>query len=134
MDPLILFVSPFLQDAHALKAALSELSIPVEHVTCLREAGTRLRSRPFRVILTEADLRDGGWKDVLRIAQQASCPAHVIVTHPFADARFWAEAINLGAFDVMAQPFDRSEIHRILQSALEHTDTLVMGATAGYFG
>src|SRR5258706_4097651 len=96
-DPLILFVSPFLQDAQALKAALSELSIRVEHVTCLREAGTRLRTRQFRVILTEDDLRDGGWKDVIRIAQHASCPAHVIVTHPFADARHYSQVIILTA-------------------------------------
>jgi DNA-binding NtrC family response regulator len=133
-NSLILFISPSLHAARVLEAVLSEIFIPVEHVTCLKEAASRLQSGQFRVILTEAKLRDGGWRDVLRISQQTASPSQVIVNQPFADARFWAEAINLGAFDVLAQPFDRAEIHRILQSALEHTDNAVIGAAAGYFG
>jgi DNA-binding NarL/FixJ family response regulator len=91
--------------------------VPVNHATCLKEAISRLRSGQFRVILTEAELRDGGCRDALRISQQTASPSQVVVTNPFVGARFWADVINLGAFDMLAQPFDRAEIHRILQSA-----------------
>ena len=41
----------------------------------------------------------------------------MIVTDPQADARFWAEALNLGAYDLLAQPFYEPEVRRILYNA-----------------
>jgi 5,10-methylenetetrahydrofolate reductase len=41
----------------------------------------------------------------------------VIVTDPQADARFWAEALNLGAYDLLTQPFYEPEVRRILYNA-----------------
>ena len=38
----------------------------------------------------------------------------VIVTSPDADDHLWAEALNLGASDVLAKPFDRGEVTRAL--------------------
>ena len=41
----------------------------------------------------------------------------VIVTDQNADARFWAEALNLGACDFLTRPFDPPEVQRILYNA-----------------
>ena len=41
----------------------------------------------------------------------------MIVTDPQADACFWAEALNLGAYDLLAQPFYEPEVRRILYNA-----------------
>lgn len=36
------------------------------------------------------------------------------------DARLWAEALNLGGYDVLAKPFDASEVNRAVDSALRN--------------
>jgi len=47
-------------------------------------------------------------------------PPLVIVTSHLADERLWAEALNLGAYDVLAKPFDAIEVGRILGLAWQH--------------
>ena len=37
-----------------------------------------------------------------------------------ADERLWAEALNLGAYDVLAKPFDRTEVMRVVSMAWMH--------------
>jgi len=36
------------------------------------------------------------------------------VTSRLADERLWAEALNLGAYDVLAKPFDSTEAMRVV--------------------
>jgi len=115
MDSVVLFVSPYLKDAQSLSQMLDEASVNLVHATCLREAAVELANRRFPVILTEANLEDGNWQDVLSLARPAG--SELVVTNPWADARFWAEAINLGAYDMLAQPFHGTEVRRVLSSA-----------------
>jgi len=44
----------------------------------------------------------------------------LIVASRLADDRLWAEALNLGAWDVLAKPFDRREVFRSVKSAWQH--------------
>jgi FixJ family two-component response regulator len=44
----------------------------------------------------------------------------MIVTSRLADDRLWAEALNLGVYDVLAKPFDRTELIRSVRLAWEH--------------
>lgn len=115
MDSGVLFVSPFSQDARVLAQMLDEVPLPLVHAASLRDALDKLESRNFRVILSEANLDDGNWRDALKLARSSG--AQLVVTHPWADAPFWAEAINLGAYDLLAQPFQRTEVLRVLASA-----------------
>jgi DNA-binding NtrC family response regulator len=96
---------------------LHALPLAVEHVGSLQQARTLLRKNTYDVILTEAELPDGKWLDVLNLARESSHTVEVIVTDPQADARFWAEALNLGAYDLLAQPFYEPEVRRILYNA-----------------
>jgi two-component system response regulator PilR (NtrC family) len=115
MDYGVLFVSPYQEDARSLAQMLDERSLPIVHASCLKDASSKLETENFQVILTEADLEDGNWIDALRLARRSG--AELVVTHPWADASFWAAAINLGAYDVLAQPFQRTEVRRVLASA-----------------
>jgi DNA-binding NtrC family response regulator len=115
MDSIVLFVSPYLKDAQSLSRMLDEASVNLIHASSLREAAVELANRRFPVVLTEAHLEDGNWQDVLHLARPAG--AELVVTNPWADARFWAEAINLGAYDLLAQPFHGTEVRRVLSSA-----------------
>jgi FixJ family two-component response regulator len=47
-------------------------------------------------------------------------PPYLIVTSRLADDDLWAEALNIGAFDVLAKPLGRTEVTRVLSSAWQH--------------
>ena len=111
----VLFVSPYLQDARSLAQMLKDVPLPLVHANSLKDAASKLDTSNFQVVLTEANLGDGSWLDVLKIARSTNTP--LVVTHPWADVRFWAEAINLGAYDLLAQPFFSTEVRRVLASA-----------------
>jgi FixJ family two-component response regulator len=42
----------------------------------------------------------------------------LIVTSRLADSTLWVEALNLGAYDVLAKPFERSELVRTVLGAV----------------
>jgi DNA-binding NtrC family response regulator len=116
-SPGVLFISPNSEDAARLSQILNGMPFPLTHVRDLAQARATLTRKQYDVILTEAALNDGGWLDVLHMARQCSPDSEVIVTDPFADSRFWAEALNMGAYDLVAQPFYDAEVRRILGNA-----------------
>ena len=70
------------------------------------------------VVICEARLPDGGWKDILEDLSLLPDPPPLIVTSRFADEHLWAEVLNLGGYDVLLKPFDRQEVFRIVTGAL----------------
>ena len=117
MQSRILFISGRHEDARHLSKMLHALPLKLEHVPSLQHARTRLQRQEYDVILTESALPDGKWLDVLHLVRECPRETEVIVTDPQADARFWAEALNLGAYDLLAQPFYEPEVRRILYNA-----------------
>jgi DNA-binding NtrC family response regulator len=132
MRSRILFVSGHPDDARRLSRMLHSLPITVDHVETLQQAHAKLQQDDYGVILTEAELPDGKWLDAIQLARQSQQQLEVIVTDPQADARFWAEALNLGAYDLLAQPFYEPEVRRILYNACSRLGQRAM--TAGSVG
>jgi DNA-binding NtrC family response regulator len=120
MRSRILFVSGRVDDARRLAYMLRSLPVTLRHAESLRQARTWLQQEEYDVILTEASLPDGNWVDTLHLARETPREVQVIVTDPQADARFWAEVLNLGAYDLVAQPFYEPEVRRILYNACTH--------------
>jgi DNA-binding NtrC family response regulator len=96
---------------------LLALPLFLDHVETLLQARAKLQQADYEVVLTEAALPDGNWLDALHLARESPHEPEVIVTDPLADARFWAEVLNLGAYDLLAQPFHEPEVRRILHNA-----------------
>ena len=117
MRSRILFISGHHEDARHLTRMLLDLPVLPDHVESLQHARTKLQWDNYAVALTEAALPDGTWLDALQLARESSLELEVIVTDPRADARLWAEALNLGAYDLLAQPFYQPEVRRILSNA-----------------
>ena len=117
MRSKILFISGREADARRLSIMLQGLPLSLDYANGVQHARIKLQQEPCDVILTEAALPDGYWLDVLRLARECAREPQVIVTDPHADARFWAEALNLGAYDLLAQPFYQPEVCRILYNA-----------------
>lgn len=121
----ILSISPMEEDHCALQDILGRLhgtldasrTFTVNSCATLAAALAALRKRQFEVVVCERDLQPGSWKDVLEQTVIQPDPPPLIVTSRLSDERLWAEALNLGAFDVLAKPFDRMETMRVLDAA-----------------
>jgi DNA-binding NtrC family response regulator len=117
MRSRILFISGHPADARELSRMLCGLPILLDHAANIQHARTELQENHYDVVLTEAALPDGDWMDVLHLARECPRNLEVIVTDPHADARFWSQALNLGAYDLLARPFYQPEVCRILSNA-----------------
>ena len=133
MRSRILFLSGHPDDALRILRMLHSLPLTLDHVVTLQQARAKLQEDAYGVILTEASLPDGNWLDTLQLARESAQNLEVIVTDPQADARFWAEALNLGAYDLLAQPFYEPEVRRILYNACSRPVNRVMTAGMGGF-
>ena len=131
MRSRILFVSGQHADAHRLSQMLRSLPVVLDHVVSLRQARAKLQQDEYDVILTEATLPDGNWVDTLHLAREIPREVEVIVTDRQADSRFWAEALNLGAYDLVAQPFYEPEVRRILFNACTRLGATPRASAAG---
>jgi DNA-binding response OmpR family regulator len=121
----VLSISPVEEDHFFLQNVLNCLqstpdrssTFKVNPCTTLASGLAALRKRQYEVIVCERDLPPGSWKDVLEQVTILPDPPSFIVTSGLADDRLWAEALNLGAFDVLAKPFDSTETMRVVGAA-----------------
>jgi DNA-binding NtrC family response regulator len=79
-----------------------------------------LHKQDVGVVLCERDLPHANWRDMLEHLVMLDEPPSLIVTSRSADEQLWAEALNLGAYDVLVKPFDVQELHRTVQLAWLH--------------
>ena len=69
------------------------------------------------VILSDSELPDGPWQEILSSLGAYGNPPRLIVCSGLADERLWAEVLNLGGYDLLASPFDRGEVTRVVEMA-----------------
>jgi DNA-binding NtrC family response regulator len=119
MRSRILVLSGRRDDARLLSQMLHGLPLTVDEAAGLEQARAKLLQDDYQVILTEASLPDGNWLDVLHLLRDLPHETSVVVTSPQADAALWAHALNVGVYDVIAQPYYESEVRRILTNACD---------------
>jgi|HubBroStandDraft_1064217.scaffolds.fasta_scaffold06883_2 DNA-binding response OmpR family regulator len=123
--PTVFSVSPIEEDHVALEQILNgskqaHLKFKVETSATLASALAVLRKSNIPIVLVERDLPPGSWRELLQRAARLTAPPLLIVTSRLADERLWAEAINVGAYDVLAKPFDVQEVCRVVEAAWRH--------------
>jgi two-component system response regulator PilR (NtrC family) len=109
---------------------LSGIAMPVRQAENVATAGELLDREPFGAVLTESKLPDGSWLDVIRLVGRKLPGLAVVVTDRLADARFWADVLESGAYDVLAKPFYSKEVQRILSNAVYEPPVLLRSAPA----
>jgi DNA-binding response OmpR family regulator len=72
------------------------------------------------VVITDSQLPDGRWHDMLRELRRRPADPPLIVASRLADNRLWAEVLNLGGYDVLATPFEAQEVVRSVSPAWRH--------------
>jgi len=113
----VLLVSPSDSDHRSFERIFSHTKWALSHASSCREALAALQQAFVPVVVCEARLPDGTWQDLLEAFQARPIPPLMIVTSDFADTALWAEALNLGAYDFLAKPFNQSEVIQIISLA-----------------
>jgi len=116
----ILSVSPHEADHAALKGVFRHSSWRILQAASALDALLILDRQDVSVVICERDLVPGRWVDVLEYIQTLLCPPSLIVTSRIADVQLWAEALNLGAQDVLSKPYDSKEVVRCVKMAWDH--------------
>jgi len=84
-----------------------------------REAREVLSARPdVSLVFTDVSHADGNWSDLLRFVVNRGIAAHVVVCSRHADENLWSEVLWRGGYDVVVEPFDRTELARVVEGAL----------------
>ena len=115
---IVLVVSPALNLALARILEGASCPLTVLHSPDCGRALPHLTESMISVVICDALLTDGCWKDLLAYIGQVGAPSVLVVTSKLADESLWAEVLNLGGYDVLAQPFDREEVTRVVRSAV----------------
>jgi DNA-binding response OmpR family regulator len=111
----VLAISPAHEDHCFLKGIFDDCE--VLHADSLQTALAVLQQQSVPIVICESDLGQHTWKHVLETITCLSRPPLVIVASRLADEVLWSEALNLGAYDVLAKPFDVEEVVRTVDAA-----------------
>jgi DNA-binding response OmpR family regulator len=113
----VLAISPAEEDHQFLANIFSHSKWQLRNASSWREGLAALGRQRVPVLICESELPDATWKEVL--AELAGLPERplLIVSSRLADESFWAEVLNLGAYDVLMKPFDATEVFRVVSLA-----------------
>lgn len=123
---VVLVVTPNKSDREFLGGLFQELGWALLSASNYRAACEALCRYQIDVVLTERRLPGGmSWRDIWREAAAMSSTPYLIVTDRIADDDLWAEVLNMGAFDVVMQPLERTEVSRVVASALAQSRSAI---------
>jgi len=113
----VLYVGANHDELVSLRRILPAALWRAQHALTATAAIRELRLVNYDVVLCEKELEDATWAEILEIVAGVPAGPVLVVASLFADEQLWAEALNLGAYDVLAKPFEAAEVNRVLLSA-----------------
>jgi DNA-binding NtrC family response regulator len=116
----VLSVSANEDDHASLQRLFCHSNWRLEKAPDVLAARASLQTGNVSVVVCDDDTTPGVWIDILNQVRRMSSPPSLIVTSRLADNRRWAEALRLGAWDILPKPFDRSEVFRSVKCAWDH--------------
>jgi DNA-binding response OmpR family regulator len=108
----VLLVSSLPETHLSLRQIFDHSNWILHQVSTCREGLAYLRDNNSAVVICERDLPDGDWRLMLSTFDSLPMRPNLIVTSRLADDELWAEVLNLGGYDILAQPFEMQEVLR----------------------
>jgi DNA-binding response OmpR family regulator len=116
----VLAISAAEDDHIFLRNIFSHSKWQIRCVGNWRAAKAFLRRHRMPVVISDGQLPDATWKDILAdLCRRPERPL-LIVSSRAADEFLWAEVLNLGGYDVLVKPFDATEVFRVVSLAWLH--------------
>ena len=120
MEPKILVVLSPHRRAELLRV-LEGNNLQINLASDFREAQQKLQGKTsYDLLVADEQLPDGSWRDLLEFLLVSKTPCEMIVCSRCGDEQLWAEVLQCGAYDLLVEPFERQEVHRIIQSAIDN--------------
>ena len=119
MEPrLLLVLTP--PKRSCLMPLLDGQGFQIECATGYQDAVRKLSDgHTVDLILADAELPDGSWRNLILFAQNSGLRSEMIICAKAGESELWAEVIQCGAYDMIAEPFERQEVIRIIRSTLD---------------
>src|SRR5690348_9402646 len=122
-NPTIVAIFSDCEDRTLLVSIFAHSEWKLKFTRVLPETQNTLRRSTAGVVISDSHLSDGCcWKDLLTGMKDLRDPPPLIVADRLADERLWAEVLNLGAYDLLAKPFDAKEVLHAVASACRHSE------------
>jgi PleD family two-component response regulator len=119
-DVSALLVGEYESDRFLVHEVFKKLGWKLFEARDRRRAMQYLKRNPVQVVIAKTDVPNWSWRGVLTDLRSLAKPPQLIVTSLTADESLWAEVLNVGGYDVMAQPFEQYEVERVVASAYRH--------------
>ncbi len=104
-----------------IKAALGMIAVPTERAHTLAEAKLALSdANPPLLAFTESELPDGKWSEIVSFSEKTSSQFNVIVVGQTINANLSASAVEVGAFDYIAPPFEGVDLAHVVRCAADN--------------
>ena len=94
-------------------------TVAVETFSSPREALLRFERRDYSVVVTGVTMPDMNGLSILEAVTQRRTATPVVLMTGHADESLMRRAFDLGAYDVLCKPLDRTEFTDVIQSAVE---------------
>jgi DNA-binding NtrC family response regulator len=106
----VLVVTTRNEDSVRLLSLLRDMHCQVHSASICRQAIQSLHSATPPVVLTDKQLADGDWKDIVNEASRLRLPPSVIVVSEDNDFNVWQEVLSHGGFDVLSKPYSAESL------------------------
>jgi len=118
----VLVASPSSEDHTAVRRIFGTGGWKIYSAGTAEETFRALHRLSVDIVITATEFPEGPtWRDILQEIGEMAEPLPVIITSRLADDRLWAEVLNLGAYDLLVQPFDENETRRVVGLAARHS-------------
>ena len=115
--PAVLVVDDEADLRELLGLTITRLGLEVDTAESLEQAREYLRTRSYRLCLTDMRLPDGSGLDLVRELGMRAEPKIAVIT-AYGSADNAVAALKAGAFDYLAKPVDLDQLRQLIRSAI----------------
>lgn len=133
----ILVVSSEIRNRNSLRDVLDREGCKTIYVSTVGEYKEMFANQNVDLVFCDHSLADGTYRDILAMMRLRSPCVRLVVTSRLADWEEYLEALDNGAFDLIASPSLAADIIRVIHQAQhedEMTSTAAFGAPLGLRG
>ena len=127
----ILVVTSEIGNRNSLKDILDREGLKTICASAVGECEAVLADQSIDLVFCDRGLADGTYRDILTMTRSKSPRVRLVVTSRLADWEEYLEALDDGAFDLIASPSQAADIIRVINQARHEDEMTWASALAG---
>jgi DNA-binding NtrC family response regulator len=116
----ILAISPFEEDHASLREIFRHSQWKLYSAYTWREAFQVLERADISLVICERECPEGNWRELFERIEEKGNSVPFVVCSESPGLELWAEAVNQGAFDALAKPFDMVDVLRMVPASWQY--------------